>query len=179
MLDPPVHALVSIGSNLPSKFGSPSQTVQRAISDLAAYSISPLLVSSLWRTAPVDAAPASPDYINALCAIEPHPQLNSRLLLKALLQLETNYHRHRSGLVNEPRSLDLDLIAYKDECLDSEKLILPHPRAHTRRFVLAPLSELDAHYVLPGQNHTAMRLLAAISVDEQPIERLMGAGSCL
>ena len=61
--------------------------------------------------------------------------------------------------MNEPRPIDLDLIAFGQEVRSSPELTLPHPRAHLRRFVLQPLSEVTPNFVLPGQNRTVMELL--------------------
>jgi 2-amino-4-hydroxy-6-hydroxymethyldihydropteridine diphosphokinase len=67
--------------------------------------------------------------------------------------------------MNEPRPLDLDLIAFGPQTRSRPSLVLPHPRAHLRRFVLQPLSEVSPNYVLPGQSFDVTHLLAALPPD--------------
>jgi 2-amino-4-hydroxy-6-hydroxymethyldihydropteridine diphosphokinase len=62
-------------------------------------------------------------------------------------------------MLNEPRLLDLDLIAFGQRALSTPTLVLPHPRAHLRRFVLQPLSEIAPGFILPGQAQTVSQLL--------------------
>ena len=69
-------------------------------------------------------------------------------------------------VLNEPRALDLVLIAFGMETRNSTELILPHPRAHLRRFVLEPLNEIAPDLVLPGQSKTISQLLAELPGDE-------------
>jgi 2-amino-4-hydroxy-6-hydroxymethyldihydropteridine diphosphokinase len=68
-------------------------------------------------------------------------------------------------VLNEPRPLDLDLIAFGREVRAGNRLTLPHPRAHLRRFVLQPLSEIAPGLILPGQSQTVAQLLAALPPD--------------
>jgi 2-amino-4-hydroxy-6-hydroxymethyldihydropteridine diphosphokinase len=68
--------------------------------------------------------------------------------------------------LNEPRPLDLDLIAFGTETRHAPDFVLPHPRAHFRRFVLQPLSEIAPDLILPGQRKTVLQLLAEFSSDE-------------
>ena len=68
--------------------------------------------------------------------------------------------------MNEARPLDLDLIAFGNEIRNSLELILPHPRAHLRRFVLQPLNEIAPDLILPGQTKTVSQLLAELPPDE-------------
>jgi len=75
-------------------------------------------------------------------------------LLQKLRALEKEFGRTSKKVLNEPRSLDLDLIAFGTETRNSPELILPHPRAHLRRFVLQPLGEIAPDFILPTiQNH--------------------------
>jgi 2-amino-4-hydroxy-6-hydroxymethyldihydropteridine diphosphokinase len=71
-----------------------------------------------------------------------------------------------ASVLNEPRPLDLDLIAYGAK-RNRPALTLPHPRAHLRRFVLEPLSEIAPDLVLPGQRHTVVELLASLPTGER------------
>ena len=80
--------------------------------------------------------------------------------------MEGEFGRVPKKIMNEARPLDLDLIAYGNTEWNSAELILPHPRAHLRKFVLAPLAEIAPEWVLPGQKKTVRELLASLRTDE-------------
>lgn len=86
--------------------------------------------------------------------------------LSNLQNLEKQLGRSPKKIVNEARVIDLDLIAFGDEIRRSEVLTLPHPRAHARKFVLAPLAELAPALVLPGQKKSVRELLSELRTDE-------------
>ena len=75
-----------------------------------------------------------------------------------LQALEHRFGRVRTGVPNEPRKLDLDLIAFRRQRRRSARLTLPHPRAHLRSFVLDPFVELAPNYILPGRHKTVRQL---------------------
>ncbi len=102
--------------------------------------------SSLYRTAPVDAA--GPDYVNAV--VEIATTLTAPALLQRLQQLERDAGRERPYR-NAPRTLDLDLLLYGDAQLQSPTLTLPHPRMAERAFVLVPLAEIAPQRVSAAQ----------------------------
>jgi 2-amino-4-hydroxy-6-hydroxymethyldihydropteridine diphosphokinase len=136
-------AFVALGSNL----GDPEKNVRQAVAALAELPQSQLVCSSsLYRTAPVDAAD-QPDYINAVAQLS--TELAPRALLAALLDIENRFGRKRS-FRNAPRTLDLDLLLYDEQCLAEPGLCVPHPRMHQRAFVLAPLLELAPRCIIPG-----------------------------
>ena len=83
--------------------------------------------------------------------------------MDALLRTEAGFGRRR-GAPNDPRTLDLDLIAHGRILLDGPSLILPHPRAHERRFVMGPLAEIAEVWVHPRLGVTAAQLAAAAAV---------------
>jgi 2-amino-4-hydroxy-6-hydroxymethyldihydropteridine diphosphokinase len=70
-------------------------------------------------------------------------------------------------VLNESRPLDLDLISFRQEARLSDRLTLPHPRAHSRRFVLQPLGEIAANLVLPGQVLNVQQLLETLDSSER------------
>jgi 2-amino-4-hydroxy-6-hydroxymethyldihydropteridine diphosphokinase len=152
-------AFVSLGSNL----GDSEKIVRAAMEQLQSLSDKPLLKSSLLRTAPMDCPPASPYFINAVVGLEPSPEETPQTLLRQLRRLEIFFGREPKTMVNEPRLLDLDLIAFGTQTLSSPELTLPHPRAHLRRFVLQPLSEIAPNFILPGQTKTVSQLLAKLA----------------
>ena len=103
--------------------------------------------------------------------LTPLPRLTPESLLVELQALEREFGRQPKLVLNEARPLDLDLIAWGNEVRNTPTLTLPHPRAHQRRFVLQPLSELVPDLVLPGQTQTVAALLAGLRSDEV-LERL-------
>ena len=136
----------------------------------------PILKSSLWQTSPVDCPPNSPKFVNAVAGFVPRKNETPESLLKKLRELEKEFGRAPKKISNEPRPLDLDLIAFGNEIRpsapkrseggNSPELILPHPRAHLRKFVLQPLGEIAPDLILPNQTKTVLQLLAEISSDE-------------
>jgi 2-amino-4-hydroxy-6-hydroxymethyldihydropteridine diphosphokinase len=111
--------------------------------------------------------------VNAVVGFCPPPGETPESLLRKLQALEREFGRKPKKLLNEPRPLDLDLIAFGQEVRETNELILPHPRAHQRRFVLAPLTEIAPKLVLPGQAETVTQLLTGLKDDEaQTVVRL-------
>src|SRR6478609_1934228 len=151
-------AYIALGSNV----GDSPSILRRAIDQLEALSRKPLLRSSLWQTTPVDCPPGSPTFVNAVVALYPLPDENSWSLLTKMLAMEKEFGRLPKKVINEPRRLDLDLIAFGDEISSRPELVLPHPRAHERRFVLQPLSEIAPNLILSGHRRTVAQLLAAL-----------------
>jgi 2-amino-4-hydroxy-6-hydroxymethyldihydropteridine diphosphokinase len=133
---------------------------------LATWSDHPLLRSSLWRTQPVDCPPGSPAFVNAVVAFQPRLEETPESLLEKLQALEREFGRQTGPGRNLPRPLDLDLIAFGREVRSQAALTLPHPRAHLRRFVLQPLSEIAPDLVLPGQQVSVRDLLHGLTTDE-------------
>jgi 2-amino-4-hydroxy-6-hydroxymethyldihydropteridine diphosphokinase len=157
-----IAAYVGIGSNQ----GNARGHVLEAFDELAHLPDTYVTArSSLYRSAPVD-APAQPDYVNAVAALE--TELSPAQLLDSLQGIERRHGRERP-YANAPRTLDLDLLTYGDLVLDSPMLTLPHPRMHARAFVLRPLLELDPRAEVPGRGRAA-DLLAACA--DQRAERL-------
>jgi 2-amino-4-hydroxy-6-hydroxymethyldihydropteridine diphosphokinase len=148
-------AYIALGSNL----GDPRKNVSRAIERLQTFSERPLQKSSLWKTTPVDCPPGSANFVNAVVALVPRADETPESLLKKLQTLEKEFGRMPKKIPNEPRPLDLDLIAFGQDCRATHDLILPHPRAHQRRFVLQPLAEIAPDFILPGQSNTVLQLL--------------------
>jgi 2-amino-4-hydroxy-6-hydroxymethyldihydropteridine diphosphokinase len=87
-------------------------------------------------------------------------------LLAKLQSLEKEFGRQPKKVLNEARPLDLDLIAFGQETRNTPELVLPHPRAVERRFVLQPLSEIAPDFRLPGQAKTLAQLLGSLAADE-------------
>ncbi len=153
---------IALGSNL----GDSRKIILDALARLQIFSDEPILKSSLWQTTPVDCPPDSPKFVNAVAGLIPRKEETPESLLKKLRELEKEFGRVPKTILNEPRPLDLDLIAFGNEIRNSPKLILPHPRAHLRKFVLQPLSEIAPELILPIQTKTVSQLLAELPAGE-------------
>lgn len=165
---PLVH--VALGSNL----GDSPGILRQAMDRLDALAIIPVVRSALWCSTPVDCPPGSPVFTNAVVGMTPRPDETPESLLSQLQALEVEFGRRPKKVLNEARPLDLDLIRWGDERRDTAFLILPHPRAHLRRFVLAPLAELDPDLRLPGHTRTVSDWLELAEPD--PGLRRIGLG---
>ena len=138
------RAAVALGSNLED----PEAQVRRGFEEISALPGTELLARSrLHRTAPVGYAD-QPDFINACALVE--TRLAPRALLDHLLAIEKRHGRVRE-IPNGPRTLDLDIVLYGDQVIDEPGLKVPHPRAHERMFVLAPLLDVWPDAVIPGR----------------------------
>jgi len=135
-------AYIALGANLPGTEGSPAVTLHAALQELQNCSSQALRVSAFYCSDPKDCPPDSPMYVNAVAALVPLPDDTPHALLRKLQQIEASHGRIRSGLRNEARTLDLDLLAFANTVCNTPDLILPHPRAHERRFVLEPWIEI-------------------------------------
>jgi 2-amino-4-hydroxy-6-hydroxymethyldihydropteridine diphosphokinase len=134
---------IGLGSNL----REPENQVRMACTEIAALpGVRLRCCSSLHRTAPVGYAD-QPDFINAVAELR--TALAPLRLLEALRAIEAKHGRIRE-FRNGPRTLDLDILIYGDLQLSTDELVLPHPRAHLRAFVLLPLVEIAPDCVIPG-----------------------------
>ena len=152
-------AIISIGSCL----GDSAALIEKSISMIAALPATIISArSSLYETEAVDVPDEYRDmvFVNAAVAIE--TGLAPKALLDALHGIEAKLGRVRDGVRHSPRTIDLDIVAYGDEMSDSPELTLPHPEAHRRRFVMAPVAEMMPGFVMPGQGRTAAEILAAL-----------------
>ncbi len=134
-----MKAVVSLGANI----GDPKANLDLAVA-LLRKATDVIAVSSYLQTKPVG-GPEQPDYLNAVAIVE--SELPAKDLLAVLNGIETAMGRTRE-IHWGPRVIDLDLIQYGGLLVSDEKLTLPHPRAHERRFVLAPWFEIEPEAVL-------------------------------
>ncbi len=163
--------IVALGANL----GDPVAAVTDAFEALAPFAEGPMLRSPLYWSSPVDCPPGSPLFVNAVAVFRPRAGESPEAFLEATQDLERQAGRRPKHVVNEARPLDLDLIAWGRERRNGDRLILPHPRAHLRRFVLAPLADLLPDGILPGQTMTVARLLEQLPAD--PLLRRLEIGT--
>jgi 2-amino-4-hydroxy-6-hydroxymethyldihydropteridine diphosphokinase len=134
-----MKAVISLGSNI----GSPKANLDLAVG-LLREATELVAVSSYFQTKPVG-GPEQADYLNAVAIVE--SELPAQDLLAVLNGIETAMGRTRE-IHWGPRVIDLDLIQYGGLLVKDEKLTLPHPRAHERRFVLAPWFEIEPEAIL-------------------------------
>jgi 2-amino-4-hydroxy-6-hydroxymethyldihydropteridine diphosphokinase len=153
---------VALGSNL----GDSRKIILNAMARLQKFSDEPIQKSSLWETSPVDCPPDSPKFVNAVVGLFPQKNETPESLLAKLQSLEKEFGRGPKKVLNEARPLDLDLIAFGNEIRNSPELILPHPRAHERRFVLQPLSEIALDFIFAGREKMVLELLTELPADE-------------
>jgi 2-amino-4-hydroxy-6-hydroxymethyldihydropteridine diphosphokinase len=159
---PAVKAVIGLGSNLED----PEAQVRRGLAEIAALPETRVTAqSSLYRTAPIGLA-AQPAFVNACALVE--TRLAARALLDGLLAIERNHGRVRT-VPNGPRTLDLDIVLYGGAVIEEAGLTVPHPRAHERAFVLAPLVDVWPDATIPGHGR-ASDLLARTR--DQGIEKI-------
>ena len=160
--------LIGIGGNLESaQFGPPRDTLTAALAALKEKRIRILTRSGWYRTEPVPRSD-QPWFVNAVVSLA--TELGAKDLLNALQATERQFGRVR-GELNAPRILDLDILDYQGEVMDTTSLVLPHPRLDERRFVLIPIAEIAPDWRHPILELTAVQLLAQLS-SEQRIQRL-------
>ncbi len=157
-------AYIGFGSNI----GDRLKHIQNAIHILSKMEeITLQKISSIYKTDPVGYE-AQAQFLNGAAAIQ--TSLSPLSLLHTLKNIETTVgrqHRIRWG----PREIDLDLLIYGDLCLQTEKLVVPHPEMHLRRFVLAPLAEIAPDVVHPVFQKTIQTLLERLEDDKSVLKK--------
>ena len=152
--------LISFGANL----GNPREQFKSATAKLASTELVQLVkFSPLLETRPIGNVDAQPNYFNA--AMLAKTEIGPLPLLKQLLKIETEIGRVRQERW-KARIIDLDLLIYGNETLDSEVLVLPHPRMSFRRFMLEPSVEVAPDLIHPTSGITVRQLLQHL--DERP-----------
>ena len=134
-----MKAVIALGANI----GNPKEQMDIAIA-LLQEALDVTAISSIYTTAPVG-GPEQPDYLNAVCIAE--SELPATDLLSLLHGIEKTLGRERIEHWG-PRTIDLDLIQYGSILSSADELLLPHPRAYERRFVLEPWHEIEPDAIL-------------------------------
>lgn len=161
----PVEVVLAIGANL----GAAQDTLRDAVAELAAVpGVEVLDVSALARTAPVG-GPDQPDFLNAV--VIARTTLSPRDLLRATAEVERVHGRERITYWG-PRTLDIDIIVYGQVSAVTDDLELPHPRAHSRAFVLQPWAQVRPDAVLHGLGGGPVAALAATAPDRDGVRWL-------
>ena len=153
-----MRAGIALGSNLGDRLAQLRAARERllGIDEVGP----PVRASRVYQTEPVHAPADSRAYLNAVLEIEFTGQPSA--LLDALQAIEAEFGRPSKRPRNAPRTLDLDILYVGNLVLGNQEVVIPHPRLHQRRFVLAPLAEIRPELVLPGQQHSVAELLAAL-----------------
>jgi 2-amino-4-hydroxy-6-hydroxymethyldihydropteridine diphosphokinase len=154
--------IVALGSNLPGPYTSREALLEAALSALPEAGLA-LVTRSTWWASAAWPDPAGPEYLNGVAIVR--TALSPAEALAALHAVEERFGRQREegGEANAPRTLDLDLVAHGRAVLDGD-LVVPHPRAHERLFVMGPLAELASAWVHPVSGEPAFRLAANATV---------------
>lgn len=167
-------AFIGLGANLPHEhFGSPRQTLEAALAELARRGVRTVQVSSWYRTAPVPASD-QPWYVNAVAEVA--SDLPADALLAELHAVEAAFGRART-IPNAARPIDLDLLDFNGEIAvgGPGRATLPHPRMTDRAFVLLPLADLAPEWRHPASRLSVRALIAALPPDQvalrQPFEK--------
>jgi 2-amino-4-hydroxy-6-hydroxymethyldihydropteridine diphosphokinase len=149
---------VALGSNLGDRVEN-LRAARRQIIELA--DVRPAVLSSgIYETEPVDCEPGASKFLNAI--IEFDFEGDPVQLLEQLVRIEESLGRKRDHPKNVSRRIDIDLLYCGDQQIDNERLQLPHPQTHLRKFVLQPLADIRSELVLPGQTRTVRELLAEL-----------------
>ena len=151
--------MVALGCSLPGLYPSREALLEAAIEALESQGLKVTGRSSWWISAAWP-DPTAPAYLNGVALVE--TALPASESLAALHRVETRFGRVRTE-VNAPRTLDLDLIAHGRTVLDGA-VVVPHPRAHERLFVMGPLAEIAPDWRHPVSGRTAAELAATASV---------------
>lgn len=154
-----VHAYIALGSNISPR----AQYLYQAIDRIEEHEgIHVLQRSSIYETVPVGYTEQS-DFLNMVIHVKTN--LSAQELLSYCQSIEQTLGRER--LVKwGPRTIDLDILLYNQENIESEQLMVPHPRLQERAFVLVPLYEIDQELHVPHMQQSVKQLLSALADEE-------------
>jgi len=158
--------IVALGCNDKGVWSSCREALEAAVARFRTEGID-VVARSSWWSSQAWPDPTDPSFLNGVVIVrtahDPHA------LMAALGRIEEAFGRRRTTQ-NAPRTLDLDLIAYGREQGDCDGLILPHPRAAERLFVMGPLAEIAPGWVHPaGGQAAALARAATVGRDARPI----------
>lgn len=157
---------IGIGSNL----GDPYENCIRAVEVIRDHSLCEInVLSPFYRTQPVGIE-GDNWFINAVLSI--NTTLSPAELIEMLLDVEKKMGRTRTGLRWESRIIDLDILLIGSEIINDKNLTVPHPRMHTRRFVMAPMADIAPDFIHPVLGKSMAEILDEIPLKEQEV-RLM------
>jgi 2-amino-4-hydroxy-6-hydroxymethyldihydropteridine diphosphokinase len=150
-----MRTAVALGSNLGNRFGN-LRAARKAILRLSNVK-PPILSSAIYETEPVSCEPGAKKFLNAV--VEFDYEGDPASLLEQLIRIEEALGRRRNHAKNVSRTIDIDLLYCGDRNVEDERLQLPHPRMHLRKFVLQPLADIRSDLIVPGRKKIVGRLL--------------------
>ena len=156
---------IALGSNLGDRLANLKAAVT-CLREIATCG-EKFLQASVYQTEPLLCPPGSPFFFNSVVEIEFRG--NAGELLEITQSIERKLGRTGAPERNAPRVIDLDLLYFGDEVIETGTLVLPHPRINERRFVLQPLAEILPDLVLPGQRRSIAFALDHLESDEPPL----------
>ena len=152
--------IVALGGNLAGDFGSSEALLEAALSRFAQAGL-PVVCRSSWWSSAAWPDPTANEYRNGVVLGE--ALTSPEVTIRTLFEIEALFGRQR-GEKNASRTLDLDLIAHGRTVTAGERLVLPHPRAHERLFVMGPLAQIAPDWRHPVRGLTARELAARATV---------------
>ncbi len=164
-----MRAGIALGSNLGDRLAHLRQARERVLG-LPGVS-GPAISSRVYETEPVQSGPDAGAFLNAIIEVEYDGQPIT--LLDGLQRVEAELGRPSKRPRNAPRTIDLDILYTGNLVLCNEDVVIPHPRLHLRRFVLAPLADIRPDLILPGQQRPVAELLAGLN-DPATVEVFTG-----
>ena len=153
-----MRTAVALGSNLGDRLEN-LRTARNAILSLSNVK-PPILTSAIYETEPVDCEPGADKFLNAVVEFEYEGDPTN--LLEALVRIEEALGRKRNHPKNVSRTIDIDMLYCGDRKIYDERLQLPHPRTHLRKFVLQPLADIQPGLILAGQTQTVDELAVKV-----------------
>jgi 2-amino-4-hydroxy-6-hydroxymethyldihydropteridine diphosphokinase len=157
---------IALGSNLGDRLAN-LRAARKAVAGLVDDKT--LLVSPVYETDAIGCEPGAGKFLNAVLELEFDGDPTE--LLEELIGVEESFGRNRNHSRNVSRKIDIDLLYADGLNVQNERLQLPHPRLHLRKFVLQPLANIRPDLVLPNQTTTVRELLAQIQ-DSTKVIRL-------
>ena len=167
-LDLEEAVIVALGCNDKGAWSDCRQALEAALARFRSEGLDVVARSSWWRSAAWP-DPGEPPFLNGVVIVR--TEMPPNVLMATLGRMEESFGRVRGEGRNAPRTLDLDLIAYGRRTGDLDGLILPHPRAAERGFVMGPLAEIAPGWRHPASAETAEALARAVTVgrDARPL----------
>jgi 2-amino-4-hydroxy-6-hydroxymethyldihydropteridine diphosphokinase len=148
------HVFLGLGSNR----GDKQNNFATAIKLLEEKAGKLVQASPIYETAPWQMDDATP-FLNQVIAVD--TELSAFALLDAIVKIEESMGRIRSGSESyEPRNIDIDILFYNNDILESDLLIIPHPHIENRRFVLQPFADIRPDYLHPLLKKPVAQLLS-------------------
>ncbi len=158
---------IAFGANL----SNPKETFKAALTLLDSRGVVVREVSGLWQSPSWPPGRGHPDYLNGVAAVDFTGTAD--VLLTVLMDVEAVLGRER-GERNAPRTLDLDILDFKGQILNSERLTLPHPRMLERGFVLFPLDHINPHWTDPVSGQKIIHFIARLRQDDVALMKYVG-----